>query len=350
MTKKHYFVLILILLIYGISFVVLNWLFKSSNKIETTSLVPYILLKNCDTNYQALGFTENGTSICLGKKGLITATNDGKEIYLLSKEKIANDDLLQIRSNFLFHISQKKLKISRITSTNALEQLSEIKLQDSETVLDTFVSSTIDSTNYLLISSELQAQKKEDNKSQIRVITVNNEYKIITEKILLSQNILKVQYANFAYAPNFIVTKTAYPFLESKYEIFNADLEKISTNNCKISDIDYEFSTLLWQTDCNNEKKMFSLDAKNKVIETNEILNPDVFEFFTSKLRQTANGEFQLESDGKIIRLLHKNRDTYVNFDIISQKSTRIGKRVYNCIDFGELPQISLRVCIPFYD
>lgn len=355
MTKKQILICAIVVALYLLSF----YLAKTYLKVETYNNAvaePFVILPRCAKDAVAIGITSEHDTICQGKNGISRYATE-KEVVILPITDIAKDTLVISRLNYLLLISEQKVVFKEILSNLTLVDRGTIELAKNESFIDVFLSSDT-SEDILLLSTELKAQSPTDDKSKIRILSISHKdaaSNVNSIYEIRSKYIDSVLYANFSVTKPFIITHTAYPFLELRYRVLHQVEQRIEdVTTCTITEILPGYNQPLWEQQC-SDKPTREISSTNEQLSSNttaiELLKKrNAILFENSYLLITADRKLIWKNMELTKHLLDNISATIDTFSIISQQSTRIGKRVYNCIDFGDSPQISLRVCIPFYD
>ncbi len=308
MDKKFYYLGTVLLLIYVLLFIVIT---QQKPHIIKEQLNPYIFHAICEEDDKPLLFLDNGRTICRSESTLYTKI-EGKKRKINDIPQGVN--YISSSRNLLIHIKDKTIFIETISDSLEILAVTSYTIPRTSSFVSTFITTDINENTIVFISMEKTAIAITDDKSEIVRITIFPDKKSKIDSYLL-KSMLKV--TDYLQESDSIYLIEMHPFLLSKNVI------------------------LQWQS----KKQLNIVESKNE-------------ELHDTRLRLAEWADERLTFDTETSELWYTNEVHDINYlvavaphantwELTAKYSTRKDKRVYNCFDFSESSQITLRTCIP---
>lgn len=287
--------------------------------------LPRFYLPLCDSNDKPLLLTNTNAVVC----------KDEKEVYLFAGNKkhviftIKNISTFFPGSlGFLVYYSDAIIRINKINSNTQLEELTTISLGNELIPQSVFFSQNDKGETVIFVTCQKEAQNAESTKTKIFKIIFSQEGKHTSTSEISLRNMLKV--VDIYEKGELLLLREMHPFLEKKLRRLNwKNPQQIITDYCQ-----YEYGIFTMQHNGNGYCKSDPLSLISAT--TGELkINSESDQLHWQSIAQSATPTSILSSIST------------EGFELLARYSTSIGKRVYNCFDFSETSQITLRACIP---
>jgi len=276
---------------------------ENSNAIEPFAFEPI-----CPKDDLVVSLTSTNESICFDNKKRFYVNKNGENYPVYSL--VNNEEYLTAGNRFI--ITRESERILIITFDNILAKSDEQIIELSQN--EEFISSWYD-TEYLYITTMLEAKSMNDDKTRIFKIKIDREEKGKSQKIdsYATKNMYQIDSARDNQDKSDTIIRLSNPF--SFLEYYSAELNWKSKGLRKI-EIAQE-----------KDKNGFQLSASSSIS-----INED------KKLHYNYNNMSRILMEYTNLQQIDRNKGI---------QCLKIGETVYNCNDFGESTEITLRVCIP---
>lgn len=257
-------------------------------------------------------------------------------LYILQGTSRKNVKELSIKAEY-FHGTfgyfssielDNKLRFYRMTTAQSVELVATFDLSPKETIHSQFLYKTDDSIIHVLISGEYDVQSQKQPKAFLTHFLAE-QHTVTKKETYTFTELLKLKDVVAQEGLYYALLSEMYPFLEPKKRLLLLRQGEVPT---KIS--------------CTTENaKLFAISLEDFC------LIDDNNKLYTSKLGDLIF----LEKEEALQWVQYETSQTHLilsvvdlrSLELFARTSTRIGKRVYNCFDFTESLQITLRLCIP---
>ncbi|MFZ2189459.1 MAG: hypothetical protein WAV48_01645 [Candidatus Magasanikiibacteriota bacterium] len=297
-----------------------------SNRPTQLPVRPITFVPICEDQDIPLLLTNTGTTLCKDAEALYIRVQ-GKKVLI---KKIASADVFMPSSlNLTVFQRNNVLHFEKFLQGNELKEIFSFTIPQNVTPISFFYSQ-LDEASLLFISAQKNATSPKDTKSVIYRISLdeNDSSKTIVESAATLE-MLRVMDAY--HKGRVLLLRELFPFLTKKHRILNwSTAPEIKNDSCARNTV---------------------INLSNETPPCQEITSDTSQEFIKSESGnvQFDRAEHQLLWRPKLTetpKILLSNVNIE-EWQLIAKYSTRIGKRVYNCIDFSESLKISLRICIP---
>jgi hypothetical protein len=268
--------------------------------------------KESDTK---LGFIGIDQTLCSNEDGLYSFKNN--EIRRIDKSSDYHTSrFLAYTNQLLISATSQNITVDKLDQDTQIIRLYSMPIAGNES-LQSALSVEYSEQIIVWLSCLIEVTSPEQSKTKIiRVEIDKKDFTVVATKEIRLLHMEKVAYPFALNMNEFIFTKELFPFLENNISLYaykNSTLTAI-TIPCNVEQLRLDMSVpLVLIRDCSNWKDGW-YTYQNDAWQQHESID-------VSKSSQTS--------------------------DVIAQFSTIIKKRVYNCKDFVESLQITLRVCKP---
>ena len=314
-------------------------------------IIPYAYLTDCEDTDLALSLTKEGVTICQNDTSLYTRLQ-GKKFAFLEKSKERHFFINSL--GYIVSEESNIITIDRFQQSATVNPIYSLHLTKGVSLVGTFTLQTEDGTTFIFLNTEKEAKTSSDIKSvlyRIEISTQRNSENNPTITSFESKEMLRV--VDAYYNGDIVFCRELFPFLAPKFRILHWGVSPTILPNF-LSLLSFQRNTTIpsavYTTNSNLASQVVSFDkngnrinSPENIIKQSSILQDSSgtlsFSEETSSLMWTS---FSGSSSTPLLSYL----PTF-NGELVAKYSTKIGKRVYNCFDFGESLQITLRTCIP---
>lgn len=220
------------------------------------------------------------------------------------------------------------LRFYRMTTAQSVELVATFDLSPKETIHSQFLYQTEDSTTHLFLSGEYDVQSQKQPKAFLTHFMIEQN-SVIKKETYIFTELLKLKDVVVHEGSYYALLSEMYPFLEPKKRVLLLQQGETPT---RIS--------------CTAESAklfVFYLDDFCLVDDNNKLYTSKSGDLiFHEKERSLQWVQYEMSQTHLILSAVDIQ-----SLELFARTSTRIGKRVYNCFDFTESLQITLRLCIP---
>lgn len=346
-TRSIIFIFVLFLIYIGCFYLTQNKSLPIQTDTEKAGL-PTIILPTCKDSDVPLGISSDGYTYCQHDKS-IHLLLPGKDLIIVDEKLLGDDEIAGIFGSYLVTRNTNMLHIYALTSA-ATTEFDTLTLAKNETLVSAFGRKDEKSITTIYLSTVLEAQSPKDIKSKIYkiVLPTGTPEKPKLQPLYSSTHMEK---AVFAYPhtdtqSEILFTKESYSFLAP---LSNIIISGKSFATCPVTafgrSVDIPYVQI---SACNGKKAGWYEISKDTLLVSS--LTQDDSALIANKdgtLTYTQEQGLKWQQQG-IKTALELSSEALQNIgNIFFIESTNTGKRVYNCIDFGESSQITLRSCIP---
>jgi hypothetical protein len=341
---------LLLTAIFVTVFTVAAVIFTSYTRPETTESrdsIPFASLPLCESADRVISLLEDGSPVCSNQSSLYV-------IQMRSHIKIAelqtNEKLITGTLGFFIGATQTKITLYRVIQPIALEKVYEFAITEEITPVSVFLMRTDDQLVFY-VSAQKEATSPSSVKSihyRISVPTnMRGTARTPSLSTLATQEMLRI--TDSYYGGDLVLLRELLPFLEPKYRIARwTETPALIPAKDSIAEFITSTGKPYYRT---RDKKYFTVSGNGSSQEvaistiSDFILIHDSFGFIEFNLSENALVWHKGAASSKPAVILAHLPTTQL--ELVGRYHTRIGKRVYNCFDFSESLQITLRVCIP---
>jgi len=313
---------------------------------------PFAMLPTCDEGDLAISLLESDIPICKSNESLYVL-HAGKREKIGSVKK--SDTLLPGSFGYYLLIHDNTVTLNRVVQPWQIIAIFEFAINDQINPVSSFFTLTRDKL-FVYISAQKEAQSPTDDKSIYYRIalsppTGNPPSPTPLLSTFTTKEMLRI--VDVYYEGKLLYLRELHPFLEEKHRIVTWE-ESAKIINPPYAPKTFLISTTVptFGTDERAKAKLITLTEEGKAISSREI-NKNELPFIVD-----LNGYMSLNRElGDLtwhtVPEVPQSTDILLPYlestdlELTARYSTRIGKRVYNCFDFSESLQITLRTCIP---
>lgn len=320
---------------------------NSTTVVSNEATIPFAILPFCDDDDRVITLLEDGTIICLGKASIYALQSGARtKISDLSK----NETILTGTLGYFIGYSASQVTLYRVMLPLTIEKVYDFALNDQITPISSFISKSEQGT-HVFVSAQKEATSATSIKSMQYKITLQNSGAAVPTNPILTTlatpEMLRV--IDSYYDGTVLLMRELYPFLAPKFRIaLWSESPAILSPHPAITAFVTSTDQPLYFSDDENAYLLSQSGAKSNVT-TNNILASTIIStpsgflsLDTSNSSLIWNPSSQASDPTSILAHIPTTQ-----LELTGRYSTRIGKRVYNCFDFSESLQITLRACIP---
>lgn len=345
MNKKYLITTALVVSIYVSIFVLSSFLTPVQQRLIPPEIT--IISPQCPDKYpKPVGIAKNGNSFCKGSIGLIRYSTSGKTEKILAWENQESPQYLTFHGDYFLKQQATNLEVYYLpTDATIPQKIGNIPLERNESIISSTAELTVTHLNHFYISTYREVTTPAEPKAIIYDITVSPQKISIETRIPLHH----MEQVNRIYRHAdtvTLVTKPQFSFVFATYSIISLRQQQ--------AEIMTEFPCADWQPApydehlsiiCTNTKKYFTqLSPQNN---WQEKINLEKSEYIWKgeniKISESEHSYIITSTHG--VKDVPKDAISQIEWQVHTIDSTTIEERVYNCSDFGESEQISLRVC-----
>lgn len=323
MSKKIILLALLITLAYFTFYLLLSKFPRDSEEDE--SPFPSITLPLCEENDQALLLTVTGVTIC--KDGDSLYFKDSGKKKEIQKIKVT-DYYFPSSLNLIVFTRVGELVVQKLLGDMSMQVLYTLSLPSNVTPIAIILTGNKEVTT-VFVSAQHDAKSEKDFKGILYKIELSNSETFTprSTNVALKEMLCIVDIYDDG---KYLVLRELFPFLVKKHRSLN------------------------WK-----EQPELRIETCQQFISLSQPFTP----FECPKLPETEYHIFIKETAGNVefdtkrsSLVWHKNGTQIPNtlisnvnpeeWEVVAKYSTIIGKRVYNCIDFSESLELTLRTCI----
>lgn len=309
--------------------------------------MPLIFTSSCEYSHIPLLLTDTGTTICESSTTIYLYIQ-GEKVTLLKKDT-NTPSFVPSSQQLLVGFRENVLLLFSVSTTNTLTEIFSFAMPPEQTPISLFFTRHPKTEERIVyLSAQQLAQSPSEVKSVQYEFTISTKHEIAVRQ-LRSVEMLKVVAAFPEYQT--IVMTELFPFLAQKVSLVQwGETPRLTPHPCTSTARPLPADAPLFTSDgCRllPHQNYLEISASSGQ-QTTRPFNANLLISTHDGVIQRSEQEQQLlwkpsDSPQETV-IFHRIPDNLVLF---GQSSTRIGKRVYNCFDFTESPEITLRMCIP---
>lgn len=311
------------------------------------TVVPFASIPSCGESEQVISMLEDGAIVCL-KDSAIYALQSGIRSKIATTQK--GESILNGTLGYFVGTTATTVTLYRVVQPLSLEKIFDFAINDQITPVYALFARGNNAFN-VFISAQKEASSLDSEKSiHYRIIVpMGREDKAATPTLitLATRDMLRI--TDSYYNGEFTMLRELHPFLEPKFRFAMWEETPI------LLPLTPSIASFVTSSDIprylSNGGKIHTLSKDGTELETS------ITETSGTTLIQDRTGTIGFD-DNFTTLLWHPNTNhsdpvtllahlPTAQLELTGRYSTRIGKRVYNCFDFSESLQITLRVCIP---
>lgn len=321
MNRKAIFITCIIVIAY-----LLGFLLSQKQVIHEQERIPSATRLYCLDSDVVITTDINAGILCKSDTSLYILQGTSRKNV---KELSIKAEYFQGTFGYFSSIEQdSKLRFYRMTSVQSVELVATFDLSSKETIHSQFLYQTEDSTTHLFLSGEYDVQSKKQPKAFLTHFLIEQN-SVVKKETYIFTELLKLKDVVEQEGSYYALLSEMHPFLEPKKRLLLLQQGEVPT---KIS-----------CTTDNAKLFAFSLEDFCLIDDNNKLYTSKSGDLiFLEKERTLQWAQYEMSQTHLILSAVDIQ-----SLELFARTSTRIGKRVYNCFDFTESLQITLRLCIP---
>jgi hypothetical protein len=293
---------------------------------EPTVPTPIAIIPLCENEDSAIFLTAANETVCKAETALYLRRN-GKKITL--KKVDSTDAYFTSSKNLVIFQSDNELIIEKLEADNTVKNLYTLPLKKGILPLSIILYSDDENRITVYVSAQKEAHTVTDTKSvffRISLTLTDNSLSKVTS--IEQRNMLRT--VSLYNGGTLLLLREMFPFLQGRQMYLEwKERPNFMPVQCKNRPISYQSgNTLFDSNNCSKTPQYFLKTSAGYLTVDSEN---------HSLLWNSA------ESSAPVIVTSNVFPE---NWHLPAEYTTRIGKRVYNCFDFSESLQITLRTCI----
>lgn len=321
MNKKTIFTIFLLVVVYS-----MGYLFSFKATTPDSYALPQAGRFHCLDADTVITFGTTIGTLCKAQNSF----------YLLKgTNKKSVTDLLSIKATYypgslgyFASVMEKQVQFYRVAEGGSIQELGSFMIAKGDTIISQFIFQTKGGDTHLFLSGEHTVDSPKQPRAFLSHYTIFEDSVAVAYTFQLAE-LVKVSDMVEKDGELHALLRESQPFLEPKRRVLR--IRKGSTpSNITCPMQQPPLFTFTVEEFCQNgsEEILFSSSQGDLVATTDR--HTLTWANYQSASTTTIISEVALDS-----------------LELIARSSTRIGKRVYNCFDFTESSQITLRLCIP---
>jgi len=313
--------------------------------------IPYAYLTDCEDTDLALSLTAEGSTLCQNETSLYTR-NQGKKSVIIEISK--NRRYFVNSLGYLISEEANVISIDRFQLPTIVKPVYSFHLAKGVSLISTFIVQTNVDRIVIFLNTLKEATSSADTKSILYKVEIASQSNAENEPSITSfesKEMLRV--VDAFYGGSIVFCRGLFPFLAPKFRILHWGVSLSILPNF-LNLLSFQHNTTIpsavYTTNSNLASQVVSFDKNGNRINSPEniIKQATVLQDSSGTLSfsEETSSLMWTSSNGSSSTALLSYLPTF-NGELVAKYSTKIGKRVYNCFDFSESLQITLRTCIP---